>query len=241
MQAEFTTRAQTLNSPVSPARIAALDAVPLFHAACLFAVGIAGTHWLWLRPGIVLVSLALLAILCGLAALRAAHRVASDGVALVPAGRVVRGDGAPPCPAPALVEVSDGLLRTVLAVLMPAALLTLLALSIWPAAAFVPAMLAALVLHLGVRLVHLFGSLAFGDFRIPAPLLGQSMVFCVLMGAAIVLAWLGASTGARWPRLGAWAAMLLAAVAAVAPRRIQHPGNARWLKPSTLGKAIPCC
>ncbi len=37
-----------------------------------------------------------------------------------------------------------------LAVLMPAALVTLLLLAVWPAAATIPAMVVALVLHLGV-------------------------------------------------------------------------------------------
>jgi len=60
-----------------------------------------------------------------------------------------------------------------LAVLMPAALLTLALLILWPASAVVPAMVAALFLHLGVGLVRVFGSIAFGDFRVPAPLLGQ--------------------------------------------------------------------
>ncbi len=60
-----------------------------------------------------------------------------------------------------------------LAVLMPAALLTLVALWVWPAAAVAPAMTVALVLHLGVGLVHLFGSLTFGDFRIPRQRFGN--------------------------------------------------------------------
>ena len=43
-------------------------------------------------------------------------------------------------------------------------------------------------MHLGVGLVHFFGSTALGDFRIPGPLLWQSAAFCALLGAAIVLA-----------------------------------------------------
>jgi len=74
-----------------------------------------------------------------------------------------------------------------LLVLMPAALVTLVALVIWPAVAVVPAMVVAFFLHIGIGLVHLFGSMAWGDFRIPAPLLWQSLVFCALLGAAIFL------------------------------------------------------
>lgn len=75
-----------------------------------------------------------------------------------------------------------------LALLMPAALITLLTLLVWPAAAVVPATIAALLLHCGVWLVRLFGSFALGDFRIPAPLVWQSAAFCVLLAAAIVMA-----------------------------------------------------
>jgi competence protein ComEC len=118
-----------------------------------------------------------------------------------------------------------------LAVLMPAALLTLLALVAWPAAAVFPAMIAALVLHFGVGLVHLFGSLTFGDFRIPTPLLWQSAAFCALLAAAIVLA-----RGGRWRRRLAWAALLAAALAAVAPRPIQHPHNALLVEAIDVGQ-----
>jgi hypothetical protein len=60
-----------------------------------------------------------------------------------------------------------------LAVLMPTALLTLVTLIAWPAAAIVPAVLTGAFLHLGVGLVHFFGSAAMGDFRIPLPSCGN--------------------------------------------------------------------
>jgi competence protein ComEC len=113
------------------------------------------------------------------------------------------------------------LILPLLLVLMPAALLTLIALLVWPPAAVVPAAIAALLLHFGVRLVHLFGSLTLGDFRIPAPLVWQSALFCALLGAAMVLA-----RGGKWQRRSAWAALAAAALAAVAPRPIQHPRSA---------------
>jgi competence protein ComEC len=81
-----------------------------------------------------------------------------------------------------------------LIVLMPAALVLLLALAIWPPIAVVPAAATALVLHVGVGMVHWFGSMALGDFRIPGPLIWQSAAFCALLGAAIVLA----HHGLRW-------------------------------------------
>jgi competence protein ComEC len=123
-----------------------------------------------------------------------------------------------------------------LSVLMPAALVTLLALFAWPAAAAVPAMVVALMLHLGVGLVHLFGSFAFGDFRIPTPLLWQSAAFCVLLGAAIVLAHLGLSHPSHWPRRAAWAALLLAAFSSVFPRPVQRPRDSMLVEAIDVGQ-----
>jgi competence protein ComEC len=127
------------------------------------------------------------------------------------------------------------LILPLLAVLMPAALL-MLVLVAWPAAAVVPATIVALVLHLGVGLVHLFGSLSYGDFRVPAPLLWQSAAFCTLFAGSIVLAHLSVSSQSRWQRRIAWVALLLAAVAAVAPRPIQHPSNALLVEAIDVGQ-----
>jgi competence protein ComEC len=128
------------------------------------------------------------------------------------------------------------LILPLLAVLMPAALLTLLLLAAWPPAAVIPATIVALVLHLGVGLVHAFGSLALGDFRIPDPSLWQSSAFCALLAAAIVLAHAGVVSQRHWQRRLAWAALLLAAVAAIAPRPIQHPGNALLVEAIDVGQ-----
>jgi competence protein ComEC len=118
-----------------------------------------------------------------------------------------------------------------LAVLMPAALITLVVALISPACAALPAILVALALHFGVGLVHLFGSLAWGDFRIPAPLLWQSAVFCALLGAAIVLA-----RSRSWPRRLAWIALVAAALAAVVPRPVQHPHDALLMEAIDVGQ-----
>jgi len=128
------------------------------------------------------------------------------------------------------------LILPLLALLMPAALLTLLALAIWPQVAVLPAMAAAFVLHLGVGLVHLFGSLAFADFRIPTPLLWQSAAFYALLGGAIALAQIGCARFIRWPLRAAWAAMLLAGLAAVAPHPIDHPHNALLVEAIDVGQ-----
>jgi competence protein ComEC len=118
-----------------------------------------------------------------------------------------------------------------LVVLMPLALLTLVTLQLWPAAAAVPGAAVALLLHFGVGLVRLFGSLALGDFRIPAPLAWQSAAFCVLLAMAVMLA-----RGGRWQRRGAWAALALAAFAAVMPRPVDHPRNALLVEAIDVGQ-----
>jgi competence protein ComEC len=118
-----------------------------------------------------------------------------------------------------------------LAVLMPAALLTLLVALVWPAAAALPGILVALPLHFGVGLVHLFGSLDWGDFRIATPLLWQSAVFCVLVGAAIVLA-----CGSSRKRRLAWASLVAAALVAVAQRPIEHPKDALLVEAIDVGQ-----
>ena len=123
-----------------------------------------------------------------------------------------------------------------LALLMPAALVTLLALAVWPSVALLPAMIVAFFLHIGIGLVHLFGSMAWGDFRIPAPLLWQSLVFCALLAAAVALASMAASTGLRGARRAVWAVLLLAAVIAVLPRPVDHPHDALLMEAIDVGQ-----
>jgi competence protein ComEC len=118
-----------------------------------------------------------------------------------------------------------------LALLMPAALVTLITALVWPAAAKIPAIFVALPLHFGTWLVHLFGSFALGDFRIPGPLPIQSAAFCALLATAMVLA-----RCRRWQRRASWAALILAALAAVVPRPIQHPNNALLMEAIDVGQ-----
>ncbi len=103
-----------IESPTSGQPSAGLSAVPLFHAAWLFAVGVAITQWLWLRPSLVLVAMALVALVCGLAALRVQRMI------WLPLAVLWSLLGAwcalmepQPAPAPELASLSDGLLRTV--------------------------------------------------------------------------------------------------------------------------------
>jgi competence protein ComEC len=121
-----------------------------------------------------------------------------------------------------------------LLVLMPAALLTLLALLIWQPLAVLPGAVVAFVLHLGVGLVHLFGSMRFGDFRIPTPLPIQSAVFWFLLAGAIALATHGAKR--PWLRRTAWCSLILAASSAVIPRPVDRPAHALLVQAIDVGQ-----
>jgi competence protein ComEC len=128
------------------------------------------------------------------------------------------------------------LILPLLAVLMPAALITLLALVVWPSLAVPPAMVVALVMHVGIAVVRVFGSLAFGDFRIPGPLLWQSAAFCALLGVAIALARGSLKSVNRRLRVGAWAALAMAALAAVLPRPVDRPHGAMLMEAIDVGQ-----
>ena len=127
------------------------------------------------------------------------------------------------------------LILPLLLLLMPAALLTWAALIAGPAVASIPAAVAALFLHIGVGIVHLFGSFALGDWRIPAPQSWQAAVFCMLLALALVLAsW---SFGLRniWA-MQIWIVMVVAALTATAPCAIQHPHNALLMEAIDVGQ-----
>lgn len=135
------------------------------------------------------------------------------------------------------------LILPLLVVLVPMALLTWAALLAGPAVASIPAAATALLLHFGVGIVHLFGSLALGDWRIATPLLWQSAAFCMLLALAVILSgrerrvrgWTRSWTQ-RWTQLGAWAALLCAALIAVAPRAAEHPRAALLMEAIDVGQ-----
>jgi competence protein ComEC len=128
------------------------------------------------------------------------------------------------------------LILPLLALLLPAALLMLLALLTWPAAAAVPAVAVAFLLHLGNALVRLFGSFTLADLRVPIPLLAQSALFCLLLAASILLAHRAAFSRSRWPIRTACAVLVCAAIAAVAPRPVEHPSNALLVEAIDVGQ-----
>jgi competence protein ComEC len=93
---------------------ASVAGVPLFHAAWLFAAGVASTAAFWIQPGALLISLAMLAALCAVAAARA-QRMAWIPMALLwmMLGAWCAEMEPHPEPAAQLLSLSDGLLRTV--------------------------------------------------------------------------------------------------------------------------------
>ncbi len=93
---------------------AGLSAVPLFHAAWLFACGVVVASHLWLRPSLVLIAIVLLAALSALATLRAPRCTwAPLAILWVLLGAWCALMQPQPAPAPALATLSDNLLRTV--------------------------------------------------------------------------------------------------------------------------------
>ncbi|MFZ0746240.1 MAG: DNA internalization-related competence protein ComEC/Rec2 [Terracidiphilus sp.] len=110
MQSEPTTTGPAVSSPA----FSGLRSVPLFHAAWLFAIGIAVTQVIWLRPSVVLIALAPTAVLCCVAAFRA-QRVVWLPLAVLCCllGAWCAEMEPQPAPAPTVAALSDGLLRTV--------------------------------------------------------------------------------------------------------------------------------
>jgi competence protein ComEC len=128
------------------------------------------------------------------------------------------------------------LILPLLGMLLPAALFMLIASFVSTTVATIPAAVAAILLHMGLIMVHAFGSVEVGDFRIPAPLPVQVAVFCVLLGLAVLFARRGNQTGASWQRGLAWMAMIGAAAAVVIPRPIEHPHDALLVEAIDVGQ-----
>lgn len=123
-----------------------------------------------------------------------------------------------------------------LVVLVPSALVTLLLTPLSTPVAAIAATLTAVLLHLGVGVIHLFAALRTGDFRIPGTLPAQTAAFCLLMGAALILARFGNRTGVSWARRGACLAMVAAAIEVVLPRPIDHPRDALLVEAIDVGQ-----
>jgi competence protein ComEC len=122
------------------------------------------------------------------------------------------------------------LILPLLAILVPAAMLLLLTLAIWPAAAIVPAAVCTTILHASVFLVRSLGALSLGDLRIPDPARIQIAAAILLFVLAIVFA---RSAKTRRFSLAALAIMTLAALW---PRPIDHPADALLFEAIDVGQ-----
>ena len=118
-----------------------------------------------------------------------------------------------------------------LGILLPAAMVLLVALTIWPAAATLPATVTLFLLHFSVWIVHKLGALSLGDLRVPDPTTFQIALALLLFVLAIQLA--------RSPgrvRGIAFVAVALMAISALWPRPIDHPHNALLFETIDVGQ-----
>jgi competence protein ComEC len=118
-----------------------------------------------------------------------------------------------------------------LGLLIPAAMLLLALLSLWPAAAILPATVSITLLHLSLSIIRSFGGLALGNFRVPGPNPLQIAITLVLFVLAIQLA---RHSGRE--RRFAFFALVLAAAAALYPRPIDHPREALLFEAIDVGQ-----
>jgi len=123
-----------------------------------------------------------------------------------------------------------------LVILVPSALVTLLLNLCSPVAGAIAAGLTALLLHLGVGLIHLFAAIRTGDFRIPGPTPAETAAFCILLGASLLLARAGNLTRHNLFRPAACVAMLLAAFVVVLPRKVDRAHNALLIEALDVGQ-----
>jgi competence protein ComEC len=135
------------------------------------------------------------------------------------------------------------LILPLLGILAPAAMLLLLVLSLagltgltsfGTAASLValaPAAFCLSILHLSVFLVRRLGALALGDLRIPEPSALQAGVAILFFVLALQLA-----RGRAWQRRLAFLSLLLAAVAAIWPRPVDHPRDALFFEAIDVGQ-----
>ena len=119
-----------------------------------------------------------------------------------------------------------------LVLLMPAAIITMVSSLLSPTLAAIPGAVTAVLLHIGVGLVHLFGSLKWGDIRLVTPGATQIGLFCALLAISVGI--LRSGLQRRAPI--AWMALLFAGLAAVAPRPLQHPHDALLVEALDVGQ-----
>jgi len=119
-----------------------------------------------------------------------------------------------------------------LGLLLPAAMITLLALNLWPPLAIVSAALCGLLLHLDLRFIHHFGSMHFGNMRIPEPSAIQITLATIFFVLAVFLA---LSRHSRLRYLS-FTALLLMVLVSLWPRPMNHPSSALLFQTIDVGQ-----
>ena len=122
------------------------------------------------------------------------------------------------------------LILPLMGIFLPAAMILLLVLAIWPAAAVIPAALCLAILHLDMLIVHRPSAFSVGDLRCPDPTQVQVAAAIVLFLLALLLA---RTTGLRRFSLPS---LILMSVAALYPRTIDHPTNALLFEAIDVGQ-----
>ena len=119
-----------------------------------------------------------------------------------------------------------------LSLLLPAAMVLLAMLVLWPAAAVVPAAAALFLLHLGVGLVRILGAFSVGDLRVPDPAWWQIAAALLLFLLALQLA----RAASRVRRSLALAALACMPAVALYPCPVDHPAGALLFEAIDVGQ-----
>ena len=118
-----------------------------------------------------------------------------------------------------------------LGILLPAAMILLVALTVWPVAATLPAAVTLFLLHFSVWIVRKLGALSLGDLRVPDPTTFQIALALLLFVLAVQFA----RSPGRFRNL-AFVAAILMATAALWPRPVDHPRNALLFEAIDVGQ-----
>jgi competence protein ComEC len=118
-----------------------------------------------------------------------------------------------------------------LGLLVPAAMLMLFTLAVWPAAAVAPCAAALAILHGSVFVVRRLGALWLGDLRIPDPAHWQIALALLLFVLALQLV-----RGGRVARRLGFASLVAMAVVALLPRPTDHPAGSLLFEAIDVGQ-----
>lgn len=123
------------------------------------------------------------------------------------------------------------LLIPFMGLLLPLALLTFIALFVWPSAAFFLAASTAAILHVATGVVHRLGSSIATDIRIAQPSIANVLAAVTALVLALICVRLP-----RWGRAAGLLALLLMATIILMPRALQHRKGALEVEAMDVGQ-----